>query len=240
MAKHKTIEELRRAVADAAADWIEADLALSAAMAFDLGYTWDSPIEERLLVGLAVAAQEKRFCVELFPYRRGDTGWDAVEWKLASPNASPTCSVEGGAIPQAIGYRPVDAGQYGYASNAHILRVYRQVSIDRYRGDLFVEFTTTGFQERPLGGEDTRRAVIECDGHDFHERTKEQARHDRRRDREVQSFGLPILRFTGSEIYADAVGCGHQVLRFFIDAAERDLQRELAQFASSSGDAEGT
>jgi very-short-patch-repair endonuclease len=103
-----------------------------------------------------------------------------------------------------------------------------------------VEFTTTGFQGRAIGGEDTRRAVIECDGHDFHERTKEQARYDRRRDREVQGFGLPILRFTGSEIYADAVACGHQVLRFFVDAAERDFQRALAEFAGSSGEPDGT
>lgn len=235
MAKHKTIEELRRAVADAAADWIESDLALGVAIAVELGYTWDSPIEERLVVGLAVAAQEKRFGVELFAYRKG-----VIEWRVTSPNESPTCSAEGRAVPDVIGHRPVDAGQYGYTSGARLLRVYRQVSIDRYRADLFVEFTTTGFQEYAIGGEDTRRAVIECDGHDFHERTKEQARHDRRRDREVQGFGLPILRFTGSEIYADAVACGHQILKFFIDAAERDFQRSLAQFAGSSGDAQET
>lgn len=52
---------------------------------------------------------------------------------------------------------------------------------------------------------------IECDGHDFHERTKQQAARDRRRDREVQQTGRPILRFTGSEIYADPVGCAGEV-----------------------------
>lgn len=55
---------------------------------------------------------------------------------------------------------------------------------------------------------------IECDGHDFHERTKEQAARDRSRDRECQENGIPIIRFTGSEIWADPVDCAEQVMRF--------------------------
>ena len=55
---------------------------------------------------------------------------------------------------------------------------------------------------------------IECDGHDFHERTKEQAARDRRKDREVQSSGCPILRFTGSEIFSDPLGCGFEICKF--------------------------
>lgn len=55
---------------------------------------------------------------------------------------------------------------------------------------------------------------IECDGHDYHERTKEQAARDRQKDREIQGAGIPILRFTGSEIYADASGCVDQIFSF--------------------------
>lgn len=47
-------------------------------------------------------------------------------------------------------------------------------------------------------------AVVECDGHEFHERTKEQAERDRSRDRAVQAMGWRIIRFTGSELYRDA------------------------------------
>lgn len=42
--------------------------------------------------------------------------------------------------------------------------------------------------------------VIEVDGHDFHERTREQASRDRRRIRKIQSLGIPILPFTGTDI----------------------------------------
>jgi very-short-patch-repair endonuclease len=57
------------------------------------------------------------------------------------------------------------------------------------------------------------RLAIECDGHDFHERTKEQARHDRSRDRALQLAGWTVLRFTGSEIHRDVDACVGQVLR---------------------------
>ena len=51
------------------------------------------------------------------------------------------------------------------------------------------------------------KVVVECDGHDFHERTKEQARKDRRRDRELQAKGYLVLRYTGSEVWRDPWGC---------------------------------
>jgi len=55
------------------------------------------------------------------------------------------------------------------------------------------------------------QTVIECDGHDFHERTKEQAQRDRERDRSMQSDGFLVLRFTGSEIWRDPWSCVEQI-----------------------------
>ncbi|WP_394003573.1 endonuclease domain-containing protein [Xanthobacter versatilis] len=57
-------------------------------------------------------------------------------------------------------------------------------------------------------------AAIECDGHDFHERTKEQAMKDRSRDRVIQSLGVSILRFTGAEIHRDPFGCADEIISF--------------------------
>jgi len=51
------------------------------------------------------------------------------------------------------------------------------------------------------------RIAVELDGHDFHERTKEQARHDKSRDRLLATAGWRLLRFTGSEVYADPAAC---------------------------------
>lgn len=60
-----------------------------------------------------------------------------------------------------------------------------------------------------------QQLAIEADGHDFHERTKEQARHDKSRDRELQLLGWQVVRFTGSEIHENALHCAHQVLQLF-------------------------
>jgi very-short-patch-repair endonuclease len=55
---------------------------------------------------------------------------------------------------------------------------------------------------------------VECDGHDFHERTKEQAERDRSKDRAIQAAGIPILRFTGREIWRDPGQVVLQILNF--------------------------
>ncbi len=54
--------------------------------------------------------------------------------------------------------------------------------------------------------------VIECDGHDFHERTKVQAKRDRERDRLLQSFGFLVYRCTGQEIWEDVFACATQAI----------------------------
>jgi very-short-patch-repair endonuclease len=53
--------------------------------------------------------------------------------------------------------------------------------------------------------------AIECDGHDFHDRTKEQAQRDRARDRYFTSQGFLMARFTGSEIHKNAQKCVSEI-----------------------------
>ena len=47
------------------------------------------------------------------------------------------------------------------------------------------------------------RVIVEIDGHDYHERTKEQAKRDRLRDRMFTQAGYVVFRYTGSEVYHD-------------------------------------
>lgn len=65
-----------------------------------------------------------------------------------------------------------------------------------------------------LPGKDRKwcHLVIECDGHDYHERTKEQATRDRARDRKAILDGMDFFRFTGSELWRDPWGCTEQVI----------------------------
>jgi very-short-patch-repair endonuclease len=58
----------------------------------------------------------------------------------------------------------------------------------------------------------TKRLIVECDGHEFHEKTKEQVRRDRQRDRALQSLGMPVFRYPGSELYRDVFRCAAEAL----------------------------
>lgn len=64
--------------------------------------------------------------------------------------------------------------------------------------------------------EPDRLLFVECDGHDFHERTKEQAERDRSKDRAIQAAGISVLRFTGREIWRDASSVVMEILKFMI------------------------
>lgn len=56
--------------------------------------------------------------------------------------------------------------------------------------------------------------IVECDGHEYHERTPDQAERDRSRDRAFQQAGFTVFRFTGRELWRDASACASQVMDF--------------------------
>lgn len=97
------------------------------------------------------------------------------------------------------------------------LGIFTQLMVGPYRVDFMLSLHINGKYSF---------VVVECDGHDFHERTKEQARRDRSRDREMQMRGLRIIRFTGAEIYADARLCAEEALTHLIQAlAEKRVKK---------------
>jgi very-short-patch-repair endonuclease len=107
---------------------------------------------------------------------------------------------------------------------SNTLEIYPQHCIDRYRVDFLIRaalFHTT----------ESRNAmsiVIECDGHDYHERTKFQAFRDKKRDRDIIIKGYRVLRFTGSEIWADPELCANAIGDFFVNEIYRLSQSHPA------------
>ena len=77
------------------------------------------------------------------------------------------------------------------------MRIYPQKTIGKYRVDFLVDFEFNRHE----------KIIVECDGHAFHEKTKEQAQHDKKRDRELQALGYRVYRFTGSEIWKTRGQC---------------------------------
>lgn len=111
--------------------------------------------------------------------------------------------------------------------NGDVLTVWPQCHIGKARVDFLL--ILSGWPDRTTG------LVVECDGHDFHEKTKEQARRDKARDRALQEAGFPIFRFAGSEIYADAAGCARRCIEFLESAMDKTLaDAELRWWAERS------
>jgi len=78
--------------------------------------------------------------------------------------------------------------------------------------------------------------AIEIDGHEFHEKTKEQAQRDKARDRRlVRCGGHRVLRFTGAEVYANAEACWDEVLDAAVALRDSDDQRVFALKAAVRG-----
>lgn len=103
----------------------------------------------------------------------------------------------------------INLGRLEFMSEACSLRLQETINTNNqtYRVDFLVDATT---KQKSVS------YVIECDGHEFHEKTKNQAKRDKQRDRNLMSAGYKVLRFTGSEIYKDPNTCAHEVYRLVI------------------------
>lgn len=108
----------------------------------------------------------------------------------------------------------------GSGSTSEMVAIYSDVAILSYRVDFLICIDDNGSEGW---------LAVECDGHDFHDRTKQQAASDRSRDRELLIVGIPTIRFTGSEIHHDADRCANEIWRT-IDALRRPAIREQHAF----------
>jgi very-short-patch-repair endonuclease len=89
--------------------------------------------------------------------------------------------------------------------------VFPQEKIANYRVD-FLILGTGDFSGIDL--------VIECDGHNYHERDATVATRDRVRDRDLQAMGYSVLRFTGRELFNRSFACASEVALFMIERSK--------------------
>lgn len=91
-----------------------------------------------------------------------------------------------------------------------------QAKVGTYKADFLLWF----HMGRHIGG-----IAVECDGHAFHEKNKEQASRDKARDRTFLKAGFPVMRFSGSDIFKDPLACAADVreaLAPILDRVSRD------------------
>lgn len=62
--------------------------------------------------------------------------------------------------------------------------------------------------------------IVECDGYEFHQKTKKQVENDNIRQRNLQEAGYEIIRFSGTEIYHKAHQCALQIKNIILSKCE--------------------
>lgn len=105
------------------------------------------------------------------------------------------------------------------------LKIQPQVPIEDYRIDCLLTMQVIEQFDDDLRIF-SKQVVVECDGHEFHERTKEQVAKDKQRDRFLQTRSLTVFHFTGSEIWTDVFKCAEEVVEYLWSDMRR--QREIA------------
>lgn len=80
------------------------------------------------------------------------------------------------------------------------------------------------------------KLAIECDGHEFHEKTKEQAARDKSRKRFLTSQGWTVIEFTGSEIYNDPFQCVDDIVGILITAYKDEDNKSDSTGDSAHGE----
>lgn len=65
-------------------------------------------------------------------------------------------------------------------------------------------------------GKQMSAVIVECDGHDFHEKTESDRRYEKQRDRYFQRLGYKVIHFTGSEIVKDPFAAAAEAISIAI------------------------
>lgn len=103
------------------------------------------------------------------------------------------------------------------------VHISAQHRIGQYRVDFLVDHKDTNTY-----------IVVECDGHEFHEKTKEQADRDKRRDRFMTKQGYIVLRYTGKQICDNPMEIYEDVAEIIID--RKKVMREVAKNGPKTND----
>ena len=93
-----------------------------------------------------------------------------------------------------------------------VLSIEKQYEIQcdkkKYRVDFYIP---VWYKNQDIEG-----FVVECDGYEFHQKTKEQVERDNVRTRDLQKAGYTVIRFSGTEVWHKSYKCAKDVLNLIL------------------------
>lgn len=97
---------------------------------------------------------------------------------------------------------PIDEGKFFLIPQYEV-----KCNDKKYIADFLVAYSCNG-------GFESTNVLVEIDGHDFHEKTKEQVTHDNEREYDLKMQGYDVLRFSGSQVYNSPCNCAYKTLTY--------------------------
>lgn len=106
--------------------------------------------------------------------------------------------------------------------------VIPQFEIEKYRVDFAVGYINNVVYDAKHGFPDnTKEAIVELDGHEFHEKDEKQRRYEKKRDRALQKKGYTVFHYTGAEIVRDPFASAAECLSFVTGRSEGFLMENV-------------
>ena len=90
----------------------------------------------------------------------------------------------------------------------------------KYYADFYVCFPDDEELEKSL------KIIIECDGNEYHQKTKAQVKRDNERDYDLKISRYDILHFSGSQIYNDPIKCADDII-LYIDTKVKEYRNNV-------------
>ena len=94
------------------------------------------------------------------------------------------------------------------------LHIVPQHIIGTFRADFLVWFEKDG---------KLKTLLVECDSRQFHDRSEDERKKEKRRERYFVSSGYKLFRFTGSEIVRDPGKCAAEIVSYLTGLETADI-----------------
>ena len=93
--------------------------------------------------------------------------------------------------------------------------VFPQQKVGNYRCDFKVNYET--FPRQDGIQRINKSIIVECDSQQFHERTEEERRYEKARDRFLQKKGYKIFHYTGADIKSNYKKIVREIIRYALE-----------------------
>lgn len=171
-------------------------------------------------LGMWLADRACKDCEKSMPTARAISCLDAGWRFLMSECQSPIEEILGSELIFITdGYHPVEHDPFPNSANQAPEPTFGTL----FRSQDKICGYATDFSFHCFANGQSHTIVIEADGHDFHEKTKDQVRRDKSRDRKMVLAGVTVLRYSGSEIFRDPGHCADEISTALYGAIDRIL-----------------